>query len=343
MNIIKNSNVTNGEDYIQIEKNVAYIVTTTENQKNNKENNYSTIDFGECEDTLKEKYNISQNDSLILFKIDALIDNILKVEYELYYPFTENNLTKLDLSFCKDKKIDILIPINIPFNEIDKYNISSGLYNDICYTLTTESGTDEILKDRQNEYKNNNISVCEEDCVFTEYNEYMRAKCSCYTKLELPLVSTIKVDKQKLFSNFKDIRNIGNFIMLKCIDLFFDKNNIFKNSSNYIFIILLLLSLSSILVFTFYDIKIINKLFYQYLKGDKLINIVCEKNNSCDKKVDEQNKMDNNNNEINLYKEQNNEIKVKKMIKDDKVIIEDIKQLNPNKKKKVKKVKQVGK
>ena len=145
LNIIKNSNVTNGEDYIQIEKNVAYIVTTTENQKNNKENNYSTIDFGECEDTLKEKYNISQNDSLILFKIDVLIDNILKVEYELYYPFTENNLTKLDLSFCKDKKIDILIPINIPFNEIDKYNISSGLYNDICYTLTTESGTDEIL------------------------------------------------------------------------------------------------------------------------------------------------------------------------------------------------------
>ena len=34
----------------------------------------------------------------------------------------------------------------------------------------TETGTDQPLKDRQDEFVNNNISVCEEGCEFSEYN-----------------------------------------------------------------------------------------------------------------------------------------------------------------------------
>ena len=75
-------------------------------------------------------------------------------------------MTKLNLSLCKDIKIDILVSIDIPQNKIDKYNISSGYYNDICYTFTTDKGTDESFKDRQNDYKNSNLSVCEEDLRF---------------------------------------------------------------------------------------------------------------------------------------------------------------------------------
>ena len=49
--------------------------------------------------------------------------------------------------------------------------------------------------------------VCEENCDFTEYNtEAKKAICSCYTKIIFPLISEIKVDKEKLFSNFKDIK-----------------------------------------------------------------------------------------------------------------------------------------
>ena len=62
-----------------------------------------------------------------------------------------------------------------------------------------------------------------------------------------------------MLSNFKDIRNIGNFKMLKCIDLLIDKNNMFKNSANYLMATLTALSISSIFVFIFYDrIKIKN-------------------------------------------------------------------------------------
>ena len=213
---------------------------------------YSNLD--KCAKKLKDVYNISVNESLYILMIDMKVDNIHKIEYEVYYNFSSNNLTKLNLTYCKDIRIDISFPCDIPYNEIDKYNKSSGFYNDICYTLTSNSGTDISLKDRQNEYQKNNLSICEEDCDFTYYNEkHKKSICSCFTKLNMPLISEIKVDRQKLFSNFKDIRNIGNFKMLSCIKFFFLKNNIFKNSANYMLIILFILNIISILAFIFYD------------------------------------------------------------------------------------------
>ena len=56
--------------------------------------------------------------------------------------------------------------------------MSSRYYNDLCYTLTTKSGTDECLKDRQEEYKNNKLFTCEEDRYFSHYgNETKKAVC----------------------------------------------------------------------------------------------------------------------------------------------------------------------
>ena len=248
------TNIDKGNDLTIINSKVSYTITTTSNQKNNENNNVSTINLGECENKLKHNYNISKTDSLYILKVDALIDNIPKVEYEVYYPFTINNFTKLNLSICKNIKIEISIPIIINKDEIDKYNKSSGLYNDICYTLTSENGTDKILKDRQNDYKDNNISVCEEDCDFIDYDfNIKKAICSCFTKVKLPLISEIKVDKEKLYSNFKDIKNIGNFQLLKCRYLLFDLHQIFKNSANYIIVILLIVSIIALFSFICYN------------------------------------------------------------------------------------------
>jgi len=248
------TNIDKGNDLIIINSKVSYTITTTSNQKNNENNNVSTINLGECENKLKHNYNILKTDSFYILKVDALIDNIPKVEYEVYYPFTINNFTKLNLSICKNIKIEISIPIIINKDEIDKYNKSSGLYNDICYTLTSENGTDKILKDRQNDYKDNNISVCEEDCDFIDYDfNIKKAICSCFTKVKLPLISEIKVDKEKLYSNFKDIKNIGNFQLLKCRYLLFDLHQIFKNSANYIIVILLIVSIIALFSFICYN------------------------------------------------------------------------------------------
>ena len=205
----------NDDDFMVLTEKMSYALTTTKNQKMKMDDNITTIDLGKCEIELKNEYNISMNDSLYILKIDILVDNIQNIEYEVYYNFSSNNLTKLDLTVCKDIKIDILIPKDIPINEIDKYNKNSRFYNELCYTFTTNEGTDITLNDRINEYKKNNLFICEDGCEFSEYNiKSKKVICSCFTKIHLPLISEIKVDKEKLYSNFKDIRNIGNFEML---------------------------------------------------------------------------------------------------------------------------------
>ena len=50
---------------------------------------------------------------------------IPKIEYEVYYPLhNSNNLTKLNLSSCKDTKIEISISVKIN-GSIDKYDPES--------------------------------------------------------------------------------------------------------------------------------------------------------------------------------------------------------------------------
>ena len=149
--------IDNGQDYIISFKKMSYALTTTKNQKMKMGDNMTKIDLGQCEIELKNKYNISMNNSLYILKIDILVDNIQKVEYEVYYNFSSDNLTKLNLTVCKDIKIDIIIPKDIPINEIDKYNKRSGFYNDLCYTFTARKEIDISIKDRRNEYKINNM------------------------------------------------------------------------------------------------------------------------------------------------------------------------------------------
>ena len=52
--------LTNGEnkDILIEQEDSTFTFTTTNNQKNNKNSNVSTINLGECENKLKERYNI---------------------------------------------------------------------------------------------------------------------------------------------------------------------------------------------------------------------------------------------------------------------------------------------
>ena len=196
-------------------------------------------------------------------------------------------LQNIYLSVCSNITIDISIPLDISLDDLDKYNMSSRLYNDICYTLTSEKGTDKTLKDRQNDYIKSNISVCEENCVFSNYNNSTKkAICSCYTKLELPVVSAIKVNKKILFDNILHINKIGNFVILKCIHLLFDLNNIFKNTANYMMFVLFLLSKIALFIFMCYNNMKIKDYINQFSKKD------IKNNNNINK--NENNKITNN-------------------------------------------------
>ena len=150
---------------------------------------------------------------------------IPKVEYDIYTKYGEN-LTKLNISFCKNNEISLLIPIN-NIGNLDKLNKNSGYYNDFCYTETTESGTDITLKDRKNEFPS--VAVCQDDCDFVNYNyTSKKAKCSCIPKQSSSSFADMKIDINKLLDNFKNIKNIANLNLLKCVKVLFSKRGIFK-------------------------------------------------------------------------------------------------------------------
>ena len=95
----------NKKDYFINNNNTEIIhLTSLYNQRNNEYNNVSKIDIGECEYLLKEIYEIENNETLILFKIDFYIENysIPITEYEIFHPQTKK---KLDLNYCNQTKI----------------------------------------------------------------------------------------------------------------------------------------------------------------------------------------------------------------------------------------------
>ena len=213
-------------------------LTSTNEQKYKQNENITNIDFKNCEYKLKKSYNISYNESLYLIKIEIKIEGmkIPIIEYELYYPLYNEQLITLNLTICKNEEIDILIPIKIN-DTLDKHDPYSEYYNNFCSKSTTKSGSDIILKDRRNEFIDNNMTLCEENCRLISYNYTTeKVKCSCYIKIKLPLFESIKFDPKILYSKFTNIKNIMNLNILKCYKDVFQLIYIKNNYGCFIFI-----------------------------------------------------------------------------------------------------------
>ena len=161
-----------GNNKVFVFEQITITLTTSKNQKNDINNgNVTAIDLSECENKLREAYNISPNEELYMKIIDVKQEGmkIPKIVYEVYSKLNGTNLIKLNLSYCENTKIDIFIPIKLNGN-LDIFNSSSGYYNDLCYTANSDHGTDITLNDRKKEFQENNKTVCQEDCIFSQYN-----------------------------------------------------------------------------------------------------------------------------------------------------------------------------
>ena len=234
-------NVTN-ENKIDLfirEENELYQITSSYNQKN-KEYNISTIKLGICEDILKHKYNITLNNTLIILKIDYNIEGLYIpiIEYEVYHPDTKE---RLNLDYCEKEDINIEIPIIIDKNELFKYNSSSAYFNDRCFPYTSKYGTDITLNDRRNEYNNNNMSLCEENCKLIEYNsDNQKVTCKCNIKKKFHLISDIYLDSDLLLNKITDFKSNINFEVVKCYKKLFTKEGILYNIGSYILLTIII-------------------------------------------------------------------------------------------------------
>jgi len=107
------SKLDNGQEEIIKTEKIITTLTTSENQRNNKYNNMTRIDLGECETLLRDFYNISINEKIYIKKVDIIQEGMktLKVEYNVYSKLFGKNLIKLNLTVCEKSKITISIPI----------------------------------------------------------------------------------------------------------------------------------------------------------------------------------------------------------------------------------------
>ena len=221
----------------------------------------TTIDLGECETLLKIAYNISLNETLYLKKMDIIQEGmkITKVEYDVYCKLFGTNLIKLNLTVCENSKISIFRPFIMTEN-IDKYNSSSGYYNDICYTTTSEDGTDIPLKDRQTNFIKEDKIICQEDCIFTYYNYNISvAQCSCNVKETPSSIADMNINKTKILDNFINIKNIVNFNFLVCYKNLFCKMGIINNIGSYLIFGIILFHLITLFIFYINQFHILKK------------------------------------------------------------------------------------
>ena len=306
------ADIDNGNDNKYTKNNLEFIFTSTENQKNNKDEKNITMDLGQCEYNIKKDYNISENDSLYILQIisEEVGMKIPKLEYEVYYPLNNdgNELIKLNLTSCKGTKIEISIKVEIN-DSLDKYNPKSEYYNDICAKATSESGTDINLKDRQNEYVNNNMSLCEENCEFIDYNyTNKKAICSCEVILETPKDYKIQFDKKDFFKSFIDIKNMFNLNIMKCYKTVLKIKELRNNYGFFIISLIFLFYFATLFIFSFnsfYKLKmnitkiVLDLKFSKIHDNDNIINNHIQNENKINNN-DNNNKIIDNNNDNNI-------------------------------------------
>ena len=240
--------IENNTDLLAKENNVLYQITTSDNQDNNEYNNISTIHLGDCEQILRSIYHLDNSTKLLIFKIDVFEEGHLtpKIEYEVYESV---NKTKLELSHCNNVKIDLSIPVTIDETSLYKYNLSDGYYNDKCCPSSSDNGIDITLSDRRDEFYNNNLSLCEENCDFVKYDiDSKKAICNCEVKTDINLF-TEKIDKDKFFKNFIDIKTITNIDIIKCYKVLFTKKGLIKNIGSYIILFIILIHIIFLIAF----------------------------------------------------------------------------------------------
>ena len=235
-----------------------YEVTTLSDK--NLYDNLTYINIQDCENLLKKNKRIPPNEDLFLLKIEYSTDEfkIPIIEYVIFF----KNGTRLNISDCDCMKFVYSIPVDIikyDINEslIYKYNPSSEYNNDLCYQYTTENNTDITLYDRRKEFNDNNLSLCESNCTFLNYDyDKHRVQCQCPIKHYFNQFLYEEPSKKDLIFRFHDNHEqSSNLVILKCFKMLFTKLCYNENYPSILYIILIIGNLAAAIFFCVTDYK----------------------------------------------------------------------------------------
>jgi surface protein len=232
------------EMFIIREENEIYSIYGLNNKKRVSDLVY--IDLDECGQLLRKTYNL-KND-LIVFKIEYYSPyiKIPIIEYNLFGQF---GIKKLSTSTCKMLNVRYYIPLIIKDYKDYKYNPYNNYYYDKCLPFSSDEHTDLTLYERKNEFNKNNMSLCENNCVFKEYkNNYIQ--CECDIKIKFNSFLNNNVSKYNLIYRFETKpEKDSNIWVLKCISIIFSLEVITSNLCSQIILGILFFSIISVIIF----------------------------------------------------------------------------------------------
>lgn len=265
-----------------------------------------------------------------MIKLDVEVENS-SVSSVTYYVYSESGI-QLNLSVC-NTTVTVDIPItntsnlNLALAEelssegIDVFNSSDSFFNDICYSYTSENGTDVTLNSRREDYYQEN-NFCEDGCEYNGINyTTLRVICNCEADaLQGNSISNGDETKENLLNELKHLKissvanafvsNIKiNLIIAKCYKLFFNFGyNIYHNYGFYIIGGLILISLFFFLLFMKNRLKPLMDFLIKYNEIDR--SDIIFGNPPIKKKImlinsDRKNDDNNNNNKNNNSNEKN--------------------------------------
>ena len=285
------------EDNIVFEmKDILMQLSTIDYQEDSiyEEENISNVFLGQCKEKLKERYNLQDDEILLILKLDMFKKDstIPIVEYEIY---NYNNSEKLNLEVCNDVKINIYVPIQLDnktiylYNNLNQsgYNLldsNDSFYNDICSLYTTMNGTDISINDRQTSYFNRSIILCQEGCTYDYYdNVTHKVKCICPVS-QTSIINEISEQEEndfistivKMYNNknifaqilFSPIKNM-NFKVMKCYHLAFELEYFMKNIGSILLTIFIMIFIFLMILYFIYGNKIIKQMIKTALASQK--------------------------------------------------------------------------
>mgnify|MGYP006988884015 CR=1 FL=1 len=300
------------EDFLEIEKNIVSIsnenipINTSPgvsiyiyyNQSSVDEvfkvyTNLSILYLNDCENKLKEKYNLAPDEKLYILGIDS--PNIFMkspVNVYNYEIFLENGTQIKDLSICENTSLTLSsVIINdklIHYEEAvyfssfgyDIYNINDKFYTSYCAPASINNN-DITLDDRFKDFYPSNISLCNDTCTYSYVNlTSKRIYCSCHP---YNFRKNESEKSQESYSNY--LLSLINYKIIGCYKILFDSKNYYYNCGFIIGVLVLIFCFGECLIFMKFGINLINKQIFDNIPHD-----IKSKENGNNERVDTINK-----------------------------------------------------
>ena len=158
INLVNEKNIIEASE----DKEIFSITTTQLDEK---------IQIGRCQAVIRMIHNISDEANLYLYRHEVK-ETYYMIPIINYIIFDTNHV--FDISQCTSP-IQFILPVTVDEDNLYLYKPNSEYYSDNCSELFELS-----IYDRKKEYNDKNLSLCQANCYYNDYNYYTKAvTCDC--------------------------------------------------------------------------------------------------------------------------------------------------------------------